>query len=273
LCTFGPPAQRRPHWILRFEDAEMADMHFDDEDEAMARFDRCSQTWNCTLFVTATGGESMTIKDCPKCGGTHVGVTECPVDAELGGLTLRSGDTLRMETEITDGEPLRIKRLEVVPLSQEQMEAARSAIRSVTHWLSGHLVDQLAEAVVIAVSKVSPQPPVTGLVETGARALLPMAGDELCWEADLDVCARVVKRVLAAVENQIYADGESSGYADWIAALSEEYDVSVEGPQEFLRWAREHLRSVEKVNELRRAITDFSLAASMSGDRNTAACS
>jgi hypothetical protein len=31
----------------------MADMHFDDEAEAVDKFKRCTEAWNCTLFVTA----------------------------------------------------------------------------------------------------------------------------------------------------------------------------------------------------------------------------
>jgi len=43
---------------------------------------------------------------------------------------------------------------------------------------------------------------------------------------------------------QGYRDGESSGYADWILAVTEEFDipddVSLEGPQSFLAWLRQH---------------------------------
>jgi len=53
LCAFGPIAERRPHWLLRFEDAEMGEMHFDSGDEAMAEYRRRSPQWNCTLYVTA----------------------------------------------------------------------------------------------------------------------------------------------------------------------------------------------------------------------------
>lgn len=54
LCTFGPPDKRRPYWILKFEDADMADMHFgDNEAEAIKAFRRYEVTWNCTLMTTA----------------------------------------------------------------------------------------------------------------------------------------------------------------------------------------------------------------------------
>lgn len=54
LCTYGPPAERKRHWILKFDDADKNDMHFTDEHEAIAMFRRCSTAWTCTLFVTAT---------------------------------------------------------------------------------------------------------------------------------------------------------------------------------------------------------------------------
>ena len=56
ICTFGPPAERRRHWILIFEDADVGDMHFDDELEAHEAFERYDDHLNCTLFVTT---ESM----------------------------------------------------------------------------------------------------------------------------------------------------------------------------------------------------------------------
>jgi hypothetical protein len=53
LCTYGPEEERKPHWILKFEDADKGDMHFDDGAEAMKMFAICNMTWNCTLYVTA----------------------------------------------------------------------------------------------------------------------------------------------------------------------------------------------------------------------------
>jgi hypothetical protein len=53
LCTFGPEAERQRHWILKFEDADKSDMHFDDEAEAMKMFAACMLSWTCTLYVTA----------------------------------------------------------------------------------------------------------------------------------------------------------------------------------------------------------------------------
>lgn len=53
LCTYGPPNERKRHWILKFEDADKDDMHFEDEQEAMRMFNRCKDNWTCTLFVTA----------------------------------------------------------------------------------------------------------------------------------------------------------------------------------------------------------------------------
>lgn len=54
LCTFGPPKERRRHWILKFEDTDRDDMHFDDEGQAMRMFVHCADNWTCTLFVTAS---------------------------------------------------------------------------------------------------------------------------------------------------------------------------------------------------------------------------
>lgn len=52
LCTYGPPAERRRRWILKFEDPDVNDMHFDDEAEALIMFARHSMNWTCTLFGT-----------------------------------------------------------------------------------------------------------------------------------------------------------------------------------------------------------------------------
>lgn len=52
LCTFGPPQERRRRYILKFEDADMADMHFDDKVEAVAEFLKRQGMWTCTLFGT-----------------------------------------------------------------------------------------------------------------------------------------------------------------------------------------------------------------------------
>lgn len=54
LCTFGPPHERKRHWILKFEDADVGDMHFDDQAEAMAAFDKHSMGYTCTLFSTVS---------------------------------------------------------------------------------------------------------------------------------------------------------------------------------------------------------------------------
>lgn len=52
LCTYGPPGERKRLWILKFEDADVADMHFDSEDEALETFRRKSDSWTCTLLST-----------------------------------------------------------------------------------------------------------------------------------------------------------------------------------------------------------------------------
>lgn len=53
LCTFGPPTERRRRWILKFEDADVDDMHFEEREEAERAWRRYSDAWTCTLFVTA----------------------------------------------------------------------------------------------------------------------------------------------------------------------------------------------------------------------------
>lgn len=69
LCTFGPPNERQRYWILKFEDADVGDMHFKDEVEAMQAFRKFEVTYTCTLFVTASYDESL--KYCPWCGVVH----------------------------------------------------------------------------------------------------------------------------------------------------------------------------------------------------------
>jgi hypothetical protein len=54
LCTFGPRAERKRHWILKFEDADIEDMHFDDQDEALSAFGKHSMGYTCTLFSTVS---------------------------------------------------------------------------------------------------------------------------------------------------------------------------------------------------------------------------
>lgn len=53
LCTYGPPAERKRRWILKFDDPDAGDMHFAAEPDAMRAFERYSGSWTCTLFVTA----------------------------------------------------------------------------------------------------------------------------------------------------------------------------------------------------------------------------
>lgn len=53
LCTDGPPNERTRCWILKFDDRDMGDMHFDNEGDAMRAWDRAKDNWTCTLFVTA----------------------------------------------------------------------------------------------------------------------------------------------------------------------------------------------------------------------------
>lgn len=53
LCTYGPPNERKPTWIVKFEDASRGEAHFDNEREAILFFLRASNSWNCTLLTTA----------------------------------------------------------------------------------------------------------------------------------------------------------------------------------------------------------------------------
>jgi hypothetical protein len=66
LCTFGPPNERKKRFILRFEDADKADMHFDDEAEAVAMFRRCELNWTCTLFGTVDTAVAAERERCAK---------------------------------------------------------------------------------------------------------------------------------------------------------------------------------------------------------------
>ncbi len=63
LCTFGVPGERKRHWILKFEDADLGDMHFDDACAAHTEFERAETNWNCTLYVTATRPVEIAEKD------------------------------------------------------------------------------------------------------------------------------------------------------------------------------------------------------------------
>lgn len=53
LCTFGPPDERKQTWVLVFEDNDMGDCVFKNEEDAMTAFKRAADNWNCTLLVTA----------------------------------------------------------------------------------------------------------------------------------------------------------------------------------------------------------------------------
>lgn len=53
LCTYGPPKERERHWILKFDDRDVDDMHYTVEADAMRAFERYSGAYTCTLFVTA----------------------------------------------------------------------------------------------------------------------------------------------------------------------------------------------------------------------------
>jgi hypothetical protein len=62
ICAPGDE-QQNPRWILRFADNDIRDMHFDNEDEAHARWQfHCgpSGNWNGRLYQTAFRREPMT---------------------------------------------------------------------------------------------------------------------------------------------------------------------------------------------------------------------
>lgn len=54
----------------------------------------------------------------------------------------------------------------------------------------------------------------------------------------LDVSANTLNELLHLIQTKEYErgykDGESSGYADWIAAVEERFDIQATGPQDFL---------------------------------------
>jgi hypothetical protein len=56
LCTFGPPQERKPIWIVKFEDANRGEAHFDNENEAIDFYLQASNSWNCTLLTTVRIG-------------------------------------------------------------------------------------------------------------------------------------------------------------------------------------------------------------------------
>jgi len=85
LCTFGPPAERKRRWILRFADTDVGDMHFDDEGAAHKKFEQSSDAWTCTLYETANRkynvvfGELVPLTTPPDHGGREaVDTNELP---------------------------------------------------------------------------------------------------------------------------------------------------------------------------------------------------
>ncbi len=46
----GVPGKQQ--WILIFEDAEVSNMYFDNEVEAVEAYERYNSSWNMTLFAT-----------------------------------------------------------------------------------------------------------------------------------------------------------------------------------------------------------------------------
>lgn len=54
LCTFGPKAERKRRWILKFEDADVGDMHFNDQAEAEGAFVKFSDSYTCTVNMDLT---------------------------------------------------------------------------------------------------------------------------------------------------------------------------------------------------------------------------
>src|SRR4051812_47009801 len=83
LCTFGPPNERARHWMLVFEDADVNDMHFSVEHDAMLAFEWYSTAYTCTLFVTAefVGPERR-----------HAGLTELEMKAQASRCPCGGGD-------------------------------------------------------------------------------------------------------------------------------------------------------------------------------------
>lgn len=59
LCTYGPPTERKARFILKFDDADVRDMHFDDQGDAIAAYLRHTGSWTCTLFGTVEISEDL----------------------------------------------------------------------------------------------------------------------------------------------------------------------------------------------------------------------
>lgn len=65
LCTFGPPLERRCRFILKFEDRDMDDLHFDNEPEAIAAF-RSYRRRNADFCKTRLRRSDMQPEQLPK---------------------------------------------------------------------------------------------------------------------------------------------------------------------------------------------------------------
>ena len=52
LCTYGPPAERKRRWLLRFDDPDRGECSFHDEQKTVEFFRRAADQWTCTLFAT-----------------------------------------------------------------------------------------------------------------------------------------------------------------------------------------------------------------------------
>lgn len=90
LASFG--IDRKRLWILKFEDADRGDMHFDDESDAHHAYENFSVGWNCTLLETSDRKFEV------RCGMlTALSSTErCPPGHELCsscGRLFKFGDT------------------------------------------------------------------------------------------------------------------------------------------------------------------------------------
>jgi hypothetical protein len=87
LASFG--YSRKPMWILKFEDADRGEMHFDNELDAHRSFEDFAVTWNCTLFETAPRkydlkcGELVPLHSTPPVAGADAGARDQVEPGEL----------------------------------------------------------------------------------------------------------------------------------------------------------------------------------------------
>jgi hypothetical protein len=92
LCTHGPVTERKPIWIVKFEDADRGESHFHSEDEAIEYYLKVSDSWNCTLLTT------VRVPDVAKAA-----CAPAPASAGVDDAVLRCAPPEVMQSSIMDG--------------------------------------------------------------------------------------------------------------------------------------------------------------------------